>query len=467
MKKLLFFLLFIPLVSFGQTASDLIGNGFWLQQGYGRLLEINKKSVVFYDISKSSQIKLGEIPVKYFLEGSYKFDKIQDSSFTILQGINEYDYKKVNKNYFFDKEPSKNNKDPLYNFESVWNTFNENYAYFKERNIDWGKIEKKYRSKILNNTSELDLFVIIRDMLNELNDGHVRIFPPSKIQKKLIKVEDNTASINNKKSDDEYWNELMQTHTKNYKSYNFGLINWGKINEDLSIIQINTMMGLANYKLSESLFSKKGTKSYNKQAEKSSNYYQDELDGVKVFMNKAFNDIKSTKACIIDLRFNGGGYDAVALEILSFFSNQSTTIFTKKARVNQGFTRTIDVTVPSSSLSYSPRIYILTSNQTASAAEIFVLGSIEAIPDAIRIGSNTEGIFSDVLEKRLPNGWNYGLSNEVYQSLDGNNYENIGVEPHHYIDYPKDEQEFYKKLMEADKAIEKVIKIESQLQIKP
>ena len=95
------------------------------------------------------------------------------------------------------------------------------------------------------------------------------------------------------------------------------------------------------------------------------------------------------------------------------------------------------------------------------------MGSIEAIPDAIRIGSNTEGIFSDVLEKRLPNGWNYGLSNEVYQSLDGNNYENIGVEPHHYIDYPKDEQEFYKKLMEADKAIEKVIKIESQLQIKP
>ena len=139
------------------------------------MLEINKKSVVFYDISKSSQIKLGEIPVKYFLEGSYKFDKIQDNSFTILQGINEYDYKKVNKNYFFDKEPSKNNKDPLYNFESVWNTFNENYAYFKERNIDWGKIEKKYRSKILNNTSELDLFVIIRDMLNELNDGHVRI----------------------------------------------------------------------------------------------------------------------------------------------------------------------------------------------------------------------------------------------------------------------------------------------------
>ena len=100
MKKLLFFLLLIPLISFGQTASDLIGNGFWLQEGYGRLLEINKKAVVFYDISKSSQIKLGKIPVKYFLEGPYKFDKIQDNSFTILQGINEYDYKKVNKKFF-------------------------------------------------------------------------------------------------------------------------------------------------------------------------------------------------------------------------------------------------------------------------------------------------------------------------------------------------------------------------------
>jgi len=35
-------------------------------------------------------------------------------------------------------------------------------------------------------------------------------------------------------------------------------------------------------------------------------------------------------------------------------------------------------------------------------------------PHVTQIGLNTQGVFSDVLGRRLPNGWRFGLPNEVY-----------------------------------------------------
>jgi C-terminal processing protease CtpA/Prc len=37
--------------------------------------------------------------------------------------------------------------------------------------------------------------------------------------------------------------------------------------------------------------------------------------------------------------------------------------------------------------------------------------------------------FSDELERRLPNGWKFGLSNETYFTRDGRTFEGTGVPP--------------------------------------
>jgi len=102
----------------------------------------------------------------------------------------------------------------------------------------------------------------------------------------------------------------------------------------------------------------------------------------------------------------------------------------------------------------------LTSHQTASASETFVLASLN-LTNAQKIGSNTEGVFSDVLSKKLPNGWDYSLSNEVYESADKINYERIGIPADYKIDYSEKTSEFYNNLLEElktgeDSAIEKV-----------
>jgi C-terminal processing protease CtpA/Prc len=50
-------------------------------------------------------------------------------------------------------------------------------------------------------------------------------------------------------------------------------------------------------------------------------------------------------------------------------------------------------------------------------------------PIVTRIGENTQGVFSDVLTRRLPNGWVFGLPNEIYLTEEGNAFDGSGVPP--------------------------------------
>lgn len=85
-----------------------------------------------------------------------------------------------------------------------------------------------------------------------------------------------------------------------------------------------------------------------------------------------------------------------------------------------------------------------------------------AVKNITRIGSNTEGIFSDILEKKLPNDWTLNLSNEIYQDINGTCYESIGVPPDKKIEYSHNENMFIRKLRgkieKGDEAIEMAFK---------
>ena len=54
-----------------------------------------------------------------------------------------------------------------------------------------------------------------------------------------------------------------------------------------------------------------------------------------------------------------------------------------------------------------------------SAAETFTLALVDRTPHVTRIGENTQGVFCDLLERHLPNGWTFELPNAVYRSSNG------------------------------------------------
>jgi len=61
-----------------------------------------------------------------------------------------------------------------------------------------------------------------------------------------------------------------------------------------------------------------------------------------------------------------------------------------------------------------------------SGGEVFAL-AIRQLPHTAIMGEHTNGIFSYQLEKRLPNGWEYCLSYQMYLSADMICYEGKGV----------------------------------------
>ena len=46
-----------------------------------------------------------------------------------------------------------------------------------------------------------------------------------------------------------------------------------------------------------------------------------------------------------------------------------------------------------------------------------------------RIGENTQGVFCDVLDRRLPNGWIFALPNAVYRTAEGTAFDVQGIPP--------------------------------------
>jgi C-terminal processing protease CtpA/Prc len=50
-------------------------------------------------------------------------------------------------------------------------------------------------------------------------------------------------------------------------------------------------------------------------------------------------------------------------------------------------------------------------------------------PHITRIGENTQGVFSDVLARQLPNGWRFWLPNEVYRTPEGTTFDGAGIPP--------------------------------------
>ena len=80
------------------------------------------------------------------------------------------------KGLFFESEPSNT---AVGNFMELWTTYNEKYAVFEQRGVDWDEQFAIYRPQVDENTSDEELHDIITAMLASLDDGHVSLFAPN------------------------------------------------------------------------------------------------------------------------------------------------------------------------------------------------------------------------------------------------------------------------------------------------
>ncbi len=436
--------------------------GLWRKDGYAEMLAIFDGTAYFVEISEvhcllraSMTIEAYEAEVPYVLVNqsanaiktdpelnpaethSYGYTLLDDLPQSCVSGINEPD---VN---------------PLNNFLTFWQVFNQHYAYFEVRGVDWQALFNEHIKVVRklddSPANQQILFQILSEMIlsltmdghsgitfvdpnnpenntevspggfravdTRLQDGFQTAYPETVLQKLFqdqTDFDDFAAFVDHMYGlfiinvlGEHYQNIAGYMQADSYQIAAAGNIGWGKMMHNVGYLEVSSMGEFSD--------------DPNATVEDLMN----ELDRV---MNQVMLDLKDTQAMVIDVRLNQGGLDAAGYAIAKRFFDQERLVFTKKTKDGKAFTNEVEISIAPTDDAYLKPVYVLISPVTASAAETFT-SAMSELPHVMLIGEKTNGVFSDILELILPNGWSMSLSNEVYLNSQGQSHEYIGLSP--------------------------------------
>lgn len=298
------------------------------------------------------------------------------------------------------------NRDPETNFESLWQTFRDRYPFFALRNVDWQKQYETFRPRVTHATGDAELFDILCQMLGPLNDGHVEL--------KARIGEGGAARTFTAEKQPRFYREftdreieeLFKTTEKTLAAHSFAppqateawLLRYGR-SPTIGYLRILELEGVSKQKLTAAL-------------------------------DKIARDFANLEGFIIDLRDCPGGDDHVAIAIINRFCDRKRTAFHRKTKIGPGADDFTPLKTwhlePEGDARFTGPIVVLTCDSVFSGGEAFAL-AIKELPYVTLIGEPTNGIFSYTLDRKLPNGWAYCLSYQVYLSADMVCYEGKGV----------------------------------------
>lgn len=320
-------------------------------------------------------------------------------------------------------------------FDYFWHTMNDYYAFFDIRDIQWQTVYEQYRPIVATLTSEEDFFELIDEIMTEFGDGHLSLannnefeasgerlngFALEVLRSGLVDSEDyyQEAWENLLSFRKQVLEHLLQDNTLNAFE-NSDAIRWGSFNDNVGYMRIDRVQNMND----------SGEQGNSPNIAEFIEIINQDMQTTDNIMTAALNDLNDSEALIIDLRFNGGGFDNVALKIASYFNDASRNIGTKKTHNNTHQSQTYALTLNESPIqAYTKPIYVITGKSTGSAGEVLAM-ALKALPNVTIIGEATNGSVSDSLEHILPNGWNLSLSHQAYYDHQGNLVENIGIMP--------------------------------------
>ncbi len=459
--KVIYFILIVLAVSCQKKSSKVTSiNGTWESLGSGWILQIQDSTQYsLFDITTISCLPKRQAPLNEILKNL----SLKSDTLSLTKGVISYKFTKT------DTLPSLCNqiiteqkkKDVLYNFEVFSKTLEDHYIFDDLNDINLQEIYQEQKQKLKSNPTDLNLYKTLEETLEIINDNHAFLEASTEVQALVDELDKNEVQNPSNKQLQEYGDfqiahMVAENHMVENMTKDSWLINWGEMENNIGFIQVKSMWLYADLDLSESLVKELGyvdayIKTFHEINE--GTYIESEVAGVNKIMNMVMNDLKNTTSIIIDLRFNGGGQDAVSFEILKRFNEKTRQIASSKLKYKDGFSPNAPIYLSASDKAYTNPVFVITSQQTGSASEAFSIGTM-SLPHIKRIGMPTQGALSTALEKKLPNGWTFSISNEIYSDNNGSFYENIGVPVDYQIAYPEDRQTFFRSVadnLDADK----------------
>ena len=299
-------------------------------------------------------------------------------------------------------------------FDRIWTDFNETYALFDVKGIDWNKVYAEYSPQIYSGMSEYELFRKCSQMLNTLKDYHVGLLSPFGYSLYLSYNDINYNAAEVFPIINLYSVQMNYLKDKgNMSSDGMFLYGTFKSNENIGYIYLLNFWDNSDA----------------------------ELDIVQNWVKEIDNILKSLKntdALVLDIRNNAGGtgsnMDYIASRFVSKQKNYAISR-TKNGPGRNDFSAPVTWTVKPSSSAYTKPIVMLTNERTISAGEWFAL-ALKTQSHITHAGKPTCGALSARVMRPLINGWKYSMSVQKVTDINGKSYEGEGISPNkeHLVD---------------------------------
>ncbi len=406
------------------ASGDKFPKGSWLSEGYGLFVDLDKSDLRMYQLTGISCIaartgeqekSLSTESTTVFVSGHETFTIIHTSDPNILRlhsdgTASDIVLHRIAKPPEICARSTANT--PQENYRIFWQTFAEQYPFFPLHKMDWRATDRKFRPMVTATTSPSQLFQIFRQMIEPLQDAHTG-----------VEAEDIKQEFDGWRSDPNHleakdWTTAFSAIESKYvrgilQPYCRGRLQFGMLREGIGYLRVTTFYDYAG-----------------------EGGYTAQLRCLQQGLDAMFSGAKKMSGLVIDVRLNKGGDDPLGIEIASRLTSKKYLAYTKAARKSTDLDVPLQLTEsqptwvqPSDRPGFRGNVNVLIGPDTVSAGETFTMALMGREPHVVRIGLNTQGVFSDVLNRRLPNGWRFDLPNEIYFTADGKAFDGNGIPP--------------------------------------
>ena len=416
-----------PAATLGAQSLD----GVWRTQGYGNVIQIQGQSLEAWEVTATTCVK--------------SFSATRDSAATpgrmaTFRGNGDVFFVRTGGNKDFhllhsDGAASDQRIDriavlpavctpptsdtPLNNFEVFTRTWADHYILFDQKQVDWPSLVEANRSKVSANTTPAELFDVLEGMIKPLDDAHTSLSAQA-LNRRFGGLRSGTDAVMKayggragfrRDGLPKIFGVVEQKYLAGpIRKWCNDQVQYGHLNDSTGYLRIISFSG----------FGKEPT-------------FASGLVALEAALDTIFTDPK-LKGLVIDVRINFGGADPYGLAIASRLATKEYLAYTKEARSdpadrNKWTPGDKSMVTPSSRPGFRGPVVELIGGLTISAGETFTQAMMGRTPHITRVGENTQGVFSDVLGRSMPNGWRFGLPNEVFRASDGKTFDGMGIPP--------------------------------------
>lgn len=264
-------------------------------------------------------------------------------------------------------------------FEEFWKIFNEKYAMFESKGVDWQAAYDDNITKVTSTTSDEELFEVMGDMVLSLRDGHTSLIDFSRDTVKSFDILKGAPYNSDAEMFINYTEANFIGETKLFENF-LGFYN--TIDDNIGYVALATFL----IEMEDS-----------------------EIDTI-------LTDLKDTKGLIIDLRDNTGGDPVLASRWASRFTDKEVETGFERFKTGpkeDDFTDSPALNKPSNGVRYSKPVMVLINGYCYSAATTFIYQT-NPLEQVTFIGSRTGGGSGSVADGFLSNGWKYSLSTSEF-----------------------------------------------------